>query len=382
MSFSNFVQESSKKAAKKALKAAVKKAVQSAFHTAASSFSSSILPLLPYILLGAILIGSVIYIGAIVNDAATSAKQSIVIILGGKHKQSEDKDSEGSGAVCSQTGKINAEAWNNEFNKAGVFAGAQDTFVAVAKQQGIDPVLFAAIAFHETGYGTSNAVVTKNNPGGLMGSNGLMVFSSLDEGIEAMGQTLHNRIIKDGLTTIKDLGSIYAPVGAANDPNNLNANWVPTVTKIVKDLGGLTMNCEVSDGNYNSDVNALDFFNTVMKEALKYKGTAYVFGGSNPSTGFDCSGLVQWTYKKAGISLPRTANEQYNVTTRISKSDAKPGDLVFFKGTYNAGVKITHVGIYTGNGKFYNANDSGVEYSSLSNPYWKAHFVGYGRVKK
>ncbi|WP_025731353.1 NlpC/P60 family protein [Heyndrickxia ginsengihumi] len=380
MSNSNMVQN----AAKKSIKVAAKKAIHSAFHVATSSFSTSILPLLPYILIGSIILGVGIYIAAIGNDVTNSAKQAIVVILGAQHKQSEDdEDSGGSGAVCSVTGKIDEKAWNKEFSKAGLFAGTQDVFIAVAQQQGIDPVLFAAIAFNETGFGTSSALVTKNNPGGLMGSNGLMVFSSLDEGIEAMGQTLHNRIIQDGLTTIKDLGSVYAPLGAANDPNNLNANWVPNVTDIVKDLGGLTMNCEANGGGEFSDNGkSMDYFDTVMKEALKYKGTAYVFGGSTPSTGFDCSGLVQWSFKKAGISLPRTANAQYNATKRIDKKDAKAGDLVFFKGTYDAGVPITHVGIYTGNGKFYNANDSGVEYSSLSNSYWKSHFAGFGRVTK
>ena len=79
----------------------------------------------------------------------------------------------------------------------------------------------------------------------------------------------------------------------------------------------------------------------ITEEALKYEGWTYVYGGDSPSTSFDCSGLVQWCYGKAGIALPRTAQEQYNVTQHIPLSEAKAGDLVFFHSTYNAGNPIT-----------------------------------------
>ena len=83
----------------------------------------------------------------------------------------------------------------------------------------------------------------------------------------------------------------------------------------------------------------------VMNEALKYQGWKYVYGGSNPNTSFDCSGLTQWCYGKAGISLPRTAQAQFDATQHLSLSQAKAGDLVFFHSTYNAGSYVTHVGI-------------------------------------
>ncbi|CAM3758665.1 C40 family peptidase [Bacillus inaquosorum] len=313
----------------------------------------------------------------------------LILFMGLFYKAQEEQKNqdEGGGAACSVTGKINEAAWNKTFESAGVFNGHQDFFVEVAEKEGIDPVLFAAIALHETGYGTSRAVIEKNNPGGLMGNGGLMLFVSLEEGIEAMGRTLHNRIIKDGKTTIKALGAVYAPVGAANDPTNLNANWVPTTEAIVKKLGGLTMNCEANGfskdgGDFSGDTKgALNYFKTVLSEMKKFDGTPYVFGGANPGTGFDCSGLMQWAFKKAGINLPRTANEQYNFSEKIPPDKVKPGDLVFFKGTYNAGVPITHVGIYTGDGKMYNSNGSGVGYSSITEGYWKQHLAGFGRVR-
>ena len=89
----------------------------------------------------------------------------------------------------------------------------------------------------------------------------------------------------------------------------------------------------------------------VMNEALKYQGWKYVYGGSNPNTAFDCSGLTQWCYRKAGISLPRTAQMQYDATQHLPLSQAKAGDLVFFHSTYNAGSYVTHVGIVRPEGR-------------------------------
>lgn len=119
----------------------------------------------------------------------------------------------------------------------------------------------------------------------------------------------------------------------------------------------------------------------IMTEALKYKGTAYVFGGSNPNTGFDCSGLTQWSYGKAGIKLPRTAQAQYDATTHLNIKQAKAGDLVFFHSTYNCADYVTHVGIYVGDMRMYNAGDP-LGYADLNSSYWQAHLIGVGRVKK
>lgn len=118
----------------------------------------------------------------------------------------------------------------------------------------------------------------------------------------------------------------------------------------------------------------------IMDEALKYEGWEYVFGGASPSTSFDCSGLTQWSYGKAGINLPRTAQEQYNMTQHIPLSEAEAGDLVFFHSTYNAGSYITHVGIYLGNNRMFHAGDP-IGYTDLTNSYWQQHLVGAGRIK-
>ena len=118
----------------------------------------------------------------------------------------------------------------------------------------------------------------------------------------------------------------------------------------------------------------------IFKEALKYQGWKYVFGGSNPNTSFDCSGLTSWCYGKAGISLPRTAQAQYDATQNIPLSQAKAGDLVFFHSTYNSGTYVTHVGIYAGNNRMSHARDP-IGYADLTSPYWQKHLIGAGRVK-
>ncbi|MGX7417873.1 bifunctional lytic transglycosylase/C40 family peptidase [Carnobacterium gallinarum] len=117
----------------------------------------------------------------------------------------------------------------------------------------------------------------------------------------------------------------------------------------------------------------------IMNEALKYQGWRYVFGGASPETSFDCSGLTQWTYGKAGINLPRIAQAQYEATQHISLEQAKAGDLVFFHSTYNTIDYVTHVGIYVGNNKMYHAGDP-IGYADLTNSYWQEHLIGAGRI--
>ncbi|MGX8833073.1 bifunctional lytic transglycosylase/C40 family peptidase [Amedibacillus sp. YH-ame6] len=120
---------------------------------------------------------------------------------------------------------------------------------------------------------------------------------------------------------------------------------------------------------------------TIMDEALKYQGWKYVFGGSNPNTSFDCSGLTQWCFAKAGINLPRVAQAQYDVTQHIPLSQAKAGDLIFFHSTYDSGSYVSHVGIYVGDNKMFHAGDP-IGYADLTNAYWQQHLIGAGRITK
>ena len=122
-------------------------------------------------------------------------------------------------------------------------------------------------------------------------------------------------------------------------------------------------------------------FAAMLHEAEKYLGFPYVWGGSSPSTSFDCSGFVCWVLNKSGaMSIERTtATGIYNRCTVIPKSEAKPGDLIFFTGTYNSPGPISHIGIYVGNGMMVHAGDP-IQYTSIESNYWKQHFYAFTRI--
>ena len=128
------------------------------------------------------------------------------------------------------------------------FKNTEHFFYNAAIQNGVDVVLLVAIAQHETGYGRSHAVKAYNNPGGLMSRGSLMRFATLEEGIHAMAKNLYKNYISQGLTTIPQIGKKYAPIGENNDPNNINIYWVPTVTKIANEMGGISGNCAKTGG--------------------------------------------------------------------------------------------------------------------------------------
>ena len=122
-------------------------------------------------------------------------------------------------------------------------------------------------------------------------------------------------------------------------------------------------------------------FAAIYEEAKKYVGTPYVWGGSTPETGFDCSGYVCWVYNQAGYDVGRTtANGLWQKSQHISEAEAKPGDLVFFKGTYDT-PGMSHVGIYLGNGKMVSAGDP-IKYADIHASYWQQYLAGFGRLSK
>ena len=122
-------------------------------------------------------------------------------------------------------------------------------------------------------------------------------------------------------------------------------------------------------------------FAAIYKEAQKYVGTPYVWGGSTPDTGFDCSGYVCWVYNQNGYDVGRTtANGLWNKCQHISEAEAKPGDLVFFKGTYDT-PGMSHTGIYLGNGMMVSAGDP-IKYANIHSSYWQKYLSGFGRLSK
>ena len=122
-------------------------------------------------------------------------------------------------------------------------------------------------------------------------------------------------------------------------------------------------------------------FAAIYEEAKKYVGTPYVWGGSTPETGFDCSGYVCWVYNQNGYNVGRTtANGLWNKCQHISEAEAKPGDLVFFKGTYDT-PGMSHTGIYLGNGMMVSAGDP-IKYANIHSSYWQKYLSGFGRLSK
>ena len=122
-----------------------------------------------------------------------------------------------------------------------------------------------------------------------------------------------------------------------------------------------------------------EVFAAIIKEAEKYLGYPYVWGGSSPSTSFDCSGFVSWVINHSGWDVGRLgAQGLCNICTPVSSDNAKPGDLVFFTGTYDT-PGVSHVGIYVGNNMMIHCGDP-ISYANLNSNYWQSHFYRYGRL--
>lgn len=136
-------------------------------------------------------------------------------------------------------------------------------------------------------------------------------------------------------------------------------------------------------GNYGSPGIPYDneSIRALFDEADKHLGKRYIFGANGPNN-FDCSSFVCWVFRKSGTyNIPRvTAQGIFNYSTPIPTSEAEAGDIIFFTGTYNAGVPVTHVGIYAGNGMMVHAGDP-IQYTSIETNYWRNHFYYFGRLK-
>lgn len=138
---------------------------------------------------------------------------------------------------------------------------------------------------------------------------------------------------------------------------------------------------EGSYTDYDIPPEALDdeVFAAIIKEAEKYLGYPYVWGGSTPSTSFDCSGFVSWVINHSGWDVGRLgAQGLCNICTPVSSANVKPGDLVFFTGTYDT-PGVSHVGIYVGNNMMIHCGDP-ISYANLNSSYWQSHFYRYGRL--
>ncbi|WP_096348664.1 C40 family peptidase [Anaerotignum propionicum] len=179
---------------------------------------------------------------------------------------------------------------------------------------------------------------------------------------------------------IIDLSIVYRNIEnmmeiTVTSENQMNANRIYALVKYGHGAIGVDElpypGEPIGDGSYKE----------LIEEAEKYLGYPYVWGGSNPRTSFDCSGYVCWVYTQSGVyNLPRTtATGIYNQCALVPKTEAMPGDLVFFKGTYAGAGIASHIGIYVGNGKMLHAGDP-IGYANINTKYWQKHFLGFGRL--
>lgn len=157
---------------------------------------------------------------------------------------------------------------------------------------------------------------------------------------------------------------------------NLEKSFIQSLSKKMKDEKPKIMHKTQKTKKDPKPVEVTSVGNTakIIKEAKKYIGVPYIWGGESPR-GFDCSGYIQYVYQQNNIQLPRTVHEIWNVTTSVNKLSV--GDFVFYE-TYQPGP--SHMGIYLGNGQFIHAGDNGVTISKMSTSYWKQRYLGAKRI--
>ena len=139
------------------------------------------------------------------------------------------------------------------------------------------------------------------------------------------------------------------------------------------------INAEYDDYTIPPDALSDEKFAAMITEAKKYLGYPYVWGGSSPSTSFDCSGFVCWVVNHSGWNVGRTtADGLRQQCVKVSPSNAKPGDLIFFEKTYNT-PGASHIGIYVGDGMMIHCGDP-IQYANVNSSYFSSHFMQYGRL--
>ncbi|MBA3926126.1 LysM peptidoglycan-binding domain-containing protein [Listeria rustica] len=188
---------------------------------------------------------------------------------------------------------------------------------------------------------------------------------------QKFGTTVANlKALNNASSDSLQVGDVLKVKGTASNVNK------PSTSNNNSSNSNANTNTGNSNNNSNSNSSSSSAsFSALMNEAQKHLGKPYSWGGNGPST-FDCSGYTKYVFAKLGISIPRTSGSQYAASTKISASQAQPGDLVFFD--YGSG--IAHVGIYIGGGQMIDAQDNGVKIDNITSGYWARYLVGYGKV--
>ncbi|MBT2678796.1 C40 family peptidase [Bacillus sp. ISL-35] len=176
------------------------------------------------------------------------------------------------------------------------------------------------------------------------------------------------KLSKNQLVTVASQSKGWAKISSKGKTGFVSSKYIaPKTTKAVVKKTAVKKSAVTPVDNYKANA---------ISVAKSNMGVKYKWAGNNPS-GFDCSGLVNYSFGKAGVDLPRTAGEMYNVGTKVTSY--QPGDLLFY--ATSGGRKVTHVAIYIGNGQMiHSATSKGVSIASINNPYWKPRFIGAKRL--
>jgi cell wall-associated NlpC family hydrolase len=289
--------------------------------------------------------------------------------------------------------------------KGSPLAGLGATFVEQSDRVGLDPRLLVAIAGAETSFGTYGPSQTIHNPFGMgPGFN----YPTWADAIAGAARNLGGSLYKGaGKVTIAQIQGTWAPVGASNDPGNLNSEWAQNVSHFYRELGGdptqpvfsgagtqLQAAVPVAAGVPGATQGTLappvaygaaqpvagggsGVGPLAAQDALRFLGTPYVWGGEDPS-GFDCSGLVQYVYAQRGVTIPRVAEDQAAVGIPVTPQQLQAGDAIFFA---DSSGYIGHEGMYLGGGQFIHAPRTGdvVKISSLYDDYYARRYAGARR---
>ncbi len=231
------------------------------------------------------------------------------------------------------------------------FSDKATKIITEAKKNGLSPVIFAAVMIHESAWGTSQGIIEKNNPAGLMSENGLLSYSTLDEGIEATGRTLKNLIVDQQLTTIEQLGSVYSPVGADNDPTGLNNYWVSAIKQLMVQLGGSAGMSLL----WQSEV-AINQQLLVTAKSLYQTNVQYSQGSNRGVWPYhDCSSFVIWVLNELDIRVPLgNTDTLYHLEgthlRAISYNEVMAGDLFIWGEKGQSAGDYGHTGFFLDRG--------------------------------
>lgn len=236
--------------------------------------------------------------------------------------------------------------------KCNLFSSKADKIIAEAQKAGVSPVIFAAIMIHESAWGTSKAIREHNNPSGQMSSSVIIHYATLDEGIEATGRTLKNLIIERELQTVEALGSVYCPIGAANDPLGLNKNWVPAIKGFMKELGGTEdMSLLWSEASGTAGT-MLEFAHSLFGKGVIYSQDT---GKRGTFPYHDCSSFVMKAMQEAGLKVGLGSTEtlyglEGTLLQPISRDQVKAGDIFVWGTKGGSGGDYGHTGIFLDDG--------------------------------